>query len=81
VLKSKAVYLAHQNSNVFKGGNKMKPSIKDEVAGKVHEVKGKVKEKAGQLTNNPDLEAEGQEEKIGGKVQKKIGQLEKVLGT
>jgi uncharacterized protein YjbJ (UPF0337 family) len=43
-------------------------------------VKGKVKEKAGQLTNNPDLEGEGQDEKIGGKVQKKIGQVEKVLG-
>ena len=34
----------------------MEPSTKDEVAGKVHEVKGKIKEKAGQLTNNPDLE-------------------------
>jgi uncharacterized protein YjbJ (UPF0337 family) len=43
-------------------------------------VKGKVKEKVGQLTSNPDLEAEGQDEKIGGKVQKKIGQVEKVLG-
>ena len=45
-----------------------------------NEIKGKVKEKAGQVTNNPDLEAEGQDEKIGGKVQKKIGQVEKVLG-
>jgi uncharacterized protein YjbJ (UPF0337 family) len=44
-------------------------------------VKGKLKEKAGQRTNNPDLEAEGQHEKVGGKVQKKIGQVEKVLGT
>ena len=49
-------------------------------AGKVHGVKDKVKEKVGQLTNNPDLEAEGQDEKIGGKVQKKIGQVEKFLG-
>jgi uncharacterized protein YjbJ (UPF0337 family) len=58
----------------------MKPSTEDEVAGEVHEVKGKVKEKVGQLTNNPALEAEGQNEKIGGKVRKKVGQLEKVLG-
>jgi uncharacterized protein YjbJ (UPF0337 family) len=58
----------------------MKPSTENEAAGEVHEVKGKVKEKAGQLTNNPDLEAEGQNEKIDGKVQKKIGQVEKVLG-
>jgi uncharacterized protein YjbJ (UPF0337 family) len=57
----------------------MKPSTKDEVAGKVHEVKGTVKEKAGKLTHNRKLEDEGQDEKIGGKVQKKIGQVEKVL--
>ena len=57
----------------------MKPSTKNEIAGKIHEVKGKVKEKAGQLTNNPDLEAEGIGEKIAGKVQMKIGQLEKAV--
>jgi uncharacterized protein YjbJ (UPF0337 family) len=34
---------------------------------------------AGQLTHNPDLEADGQDEQIGGKVQKKVGQVEKVL--
>jgi uncharacterized protein YjbJ (UPF0337 family) len=59
----------------------MKPSTRDEIEGKVHEVKGNAKEKAGQLTNNPDLEAEGQDEKIGGKVQKKIGQVENVFGN
>ena len=59
----------------------MKESTEDKVGGKIHEVKGKVKERVGSATNNPDLEAEGQDEKIGGKVQKKIGQVEKVLGT
>ncbi len=58
----------------------MKQSTKDKAKGKFHEVKGKVKEKVGRATNNPDLEAEGQAEKIGGKVQKKIGQVERVLG-
>jgi len=58
----------------------MKQSTKDKATGKFHEVKGKVKEKVGQATNNPDLEAEGQVEKIGGKVQKKIGQVGKLLG-
>jgi uncharacterized protein YjbJ (UPF0337 family) len=58
----------------------MKPSTKDKAKGKFHEVKGKVKEKVGRATNNPDLEAEGQGEKIGGKIQNKIGQVEKVLG-
>ena len=57
----------------------MKPSTKDEVAGKVHELKGKIKEKVGRLTNDPDLEGEGIGEKIAGKVQKKIGQVEKAV--
>ncbi len=59
----------------------MKESTKDKAKGKFHEVKGKVKEKVGQVTNDPDLEAEGQGEKIGGKILKKIGQVEKVLGS
>ena len=42
----------------------MKPGTKDEIAGKIHEVKGAVKEKVGKLTNNPDLEAEGTVEKV-----------------
>jgi len=58
----------------------MKPSTENKIAGKVHEVKGKIKEKLGQLTNDSDLEAEGIGEKIGGKIQKKIGQVKKVLG-
>ena len=59
----------------------MKQSTEDKAKGTFHEVKGKVKEKIGQVTNNPDLEDEGQVEKIGGKVQKKIGQVEKILGV
>jgi uncharacterized protein YjbJ (UPF0337 family) len=45
-----------------------------------HEVKGKVKEVAGELSDNPKLEAEGTDEKIAGKVQEKIGEVKKVLG-
>ncbi len=59
----------------------MKPGTKDEVVGKIHEVKGALKEKVGKLTNNPDLEAEGKVEKVAGKVQNKIGQVKKVFGT
>ena len=59
--------------------NQMKPSTKDEIKGSFHELKGKVKEKAGQVTNNPNLADEGHAEKIAGKVQKKVGQIEKVL--
>ena len=57
----------------------MKPSTTDQIKGKIHELKGVVKEKVGQVTNNPDLEAEGQDEKFAGTVQKKVGQIEKVL--
>jgi uncharacterized protein YjbJ (UPF0337 family) len=57
-----------------------KPSTKDELEGNLHDLKGKVKEKAGRLVNDPDLEADGQAEKIAGKIQKKVGQVEKVLG-
>jgi uncharacterized protein YjbJ (UPF0337 family) len=58
----------------------MKSSTKDQAEGKFHELKGAVKEIAGKLSDNPDLEAEGTGEKIAGKVQDKIGQIKKVLG-
>jgi uncharacterized protein YjbJ (UPF0337 family) len=58
----------------------MKESTKDKAKGKFHEVKGKVKEKVGRVTNNPNLEAKGQGEQVGGKIRKKIGHAEKVLG-
>jgi uncharacterized protein YjbJ (UPF0337 family) len=71
--------LACRKSNRFRGGNKMKPSTENEIAGKVHEVKGTIKEKAGQLTNDPDLEGQGLGEKIVGKIQKKIGQAQEIV--
>ncbi len=57
----------------------MKPSTQNKIAGKFHEAKGKMKQKVGQLTNDPRLEGEGIDEKIAGKVQKKIGQVEKAV--
>ena len=58
----------------------MKSSTKDQVQGTFHELKGKVKEVAGKLSDNPKLEGEGTGEKIAGKVQEKIGQVKKVFG-
>jgi uncharacterized protein YjbJ (UPF0337 family) len=58
----------------------MKSSTKDQAEGRFHELKGKVKEVAGKLSDNPKLEAEGTGEKIAGNVQEKIGQVKKVLG-
>jgi len=57
----------------------MNQSTKDQATGRFHEVKGKVEEKIGQLTNDPGLEGEGIGEKVAGKIQKKIGQIEKVI--
>jgi uncharacterized protein YjbJ (UPF0337 family) len=70
---------ARRSPNAAPGADRMKPSTEDEIAGRVHEVKGTIKEKVGKLTGDPDLEGEGIGEKIAGKVRKKIGQVEKVL--
>jgi len=59
----------------------MKSSIRDKAEGTFHQLKGKVKEVAGNLSDNPELEAEGTDEKIAGKVQEKIGQIKKVAGN
>jgi len=49
---------------------------KDEIKDALHEVKGKVKEKIGQVTNNPGLEAEGKAEQNAGTVEKETGQID-----
>lgn len=58
----------------------MKGSTKDQVEGTFHQAKGKVKEMAGKITDNPKLAAKGSAEKVAGKVQEKISQVKKVLG-
>ena len=44
------------------------------------QTSGKIKEKVGAATDNPDLQDEGTSEKVGGKVQEKIGDIKKVFG-
>lgn len=58
----------------------MKSSTRDNVEGKMHQVKGKVKETIGRVVKDRDMEAEGIAENIGGKAQEKIGELKKVAG-
>jgi uncharacterized protein YjbJ (UPF0337 family) len=50
---------------------------KDEAAGKYEQGKGKVKEKAGEFTNDPDLEAEGIADQAAGHVQEKAGTVKR----
>ena len=59
----------------------MKPSTDDRATGKIHEVKGAIRQKAGELTKNPDLEADGIAEKNAGKVQNVVGKIEKADGA
>jgi len=58
----------------------MKSSTQDNTEGKMHQVKGKIKEIAGKVIMNPDLEAEGKDEIFAGKAQEKIGKVKKVFG-
>lgn len=58
----------------------MKSSTKDNAEGKMHQVKGKIKDAVGKIVGNSDLEAEGKVENLAGKVQEKIGQIKKVVG-
>jgi uncharacterized protein YjbJ (UPF0337 family) len=54
----------------------------DQVKGRVDQAKGAIKETAGKVVGNPDLEAEGTVDKAGGKVQATYGDAkEKVKGA
>lgn len=57
----------------------MSLSTEDQIKGKLHEVKGAIKETTGHIIGNPNLEAEGKVEKLAGKLQTKAGQIEQVL--
>jgi uncharacterized protein YjbJ (UPF0337 family) len=59
---------------------KMKLSTQDKTTGKLHEVKGAIRQKAGELTSNPNLAADGKAEKNVGKVQNVVGKIEKAVG-
>jgi uncharacterized protein YjbJ (UPF0337 family) len=58
----------------------MKSSIRDNLEGKMHQVKGKIKETVGKVINDRTMEAEGTVENIGGKVQEKMSEVKKVAG-
>lgn len=52
---------------------------KDQVKGRLHEAKGKVKEVTGKVVGNSALEKKGAIEKAAGKVQGKFGDLKSVI--
>ena len=59
----------------------MRSSTQDQMEGTFHQMKGRIKEIAGELTDNPKLKAAGTYEKMSGIVQEKIGQVKKGLGN
>ena len=46
---------------------------KDEVRGKGKQITGAIKDKVGELTNNPRLEAEGESDRLEGNIQQNAG--------
>jgi uncharacterized protein YjbJ (UPF0337 family) len=57
-----------------------KRSTKDWTEGKIHEVKGKIKEHIGKTTNDPNIEVSWKAEKEVGEDQELIGRSEKAVG-
>lgn len=53
---------------------------KDEIEGKWEQVKGTVKDKVGELTNNRDLEAEGEVQNAEGETQETWGKFKRGVG-
>ena len=50
---------------------------RDEIKGKAEQVKGAIKDKAGEILNNPELEAEGEAERAAGTVREGVGKAKR----
>ena len=48
--------------------------------GGLNKIVGKIEEKFGELTHNPDLEAKGKAKQVGGTVESTVGNVEQKLG-
>ena len=57
-----------------------KEGAKEQVGGKMDKLKGKFKEGAGKLTNDADLEAEGQADQAAGGLRDNIGRGARKVG-
>lgn len=53
---------------------------RDEIEGKKENVKGRVKEAAGTLVGNKDLEAEGANERADGAAREQVGKAKRKVG-
>ncbi len=53
---------------------------RDELAGKLDQAKGSVKETVGRAVDDRDLESEGSADRVGGKVQEGFGKAKRKVG-
>lgn len=53
----------------------------DQIEGKWEQTKGWVKDKAGEITNDPELEVEGEAQNTAGHAQEAWGDLKKGVGN
>jgi uncharacterized protein YjbJ (UPF0337 family) len=53
---------------------------RDELEGKIQVVKGRVKQAAGDLANNPDWHDEGVADEVAGKTQETVGRVSRKVG-
>ncbi|MFA7036994.1 MAG: CsbD family protein, partial [Methanosarcina sp.] len=55
----------------------MKEGTKEEMEGKFSKAKGEIKESAGEMTGDIEMEAKGEAEKRKGEAQEKVGKIRK----
>lgn len=53
---------------------------RDEIKGKLERAKGYAKDKAGEIVNDPDLEAEGEVERGAGTLREGFGKAKRKIG-
>jgi uncharacterized protein YjbJ (UPF0337 family) len=53
---------------------------RDEIRGKAEKAKGYIKEEAGELMNDPELEAEGRAERASGDLREGFGKAKRKVG-
>ena len=53
---------------------------KDEIKGKGKQISGAIKDKAGELIKDRNLEANGEAERVDGKIQEKVGKARRKTG-
>jgi uncharacterized protein YjbJ (UPF0337 family) len=54
--------------------------VDNNIRGKGNELKGRVKDAVGGLTNDSSLQAEGKTDKVKGKIQDKVGDVQRAVG-